>query len=168
MKKVIFQVVFAAFTIVGLANCAKSNDNNSAAVAGYCAVGQVSTQYGCLNQGGCQYGQGLYNNQCIQGTINNNGINNGGSCPAGQILTTQGCLSPGACYPTYPNYGFYNGYCYPATNGTTNVNNGQCGTNSIYTTQHGCVQSCGANMGYVNGQCVNVGASTSTGNGWLY
>src|SRR5690348_10252119 len=68
-----------------------------------CAAGSVySTQYGCLPQGGCPSGQGVYNNQCV--AVN-------GSVGAGY---------PGGSYPGYPNTGNPN----PGYPNTGNPNTG--------------------------------------------
>ncbi|MBS1958152.1 MAG: hypothetical protein JST80_01645 [Bdellovibrionales bacterium] len=138
----------AGVTLVG---CGGSNNNNGACPAGQsmvnntcqvnyngyatgynqCTVGQVSTQYGCLNPvtdnrcGQAPAGQayGLYNGStCALGTVStgypNTGYPNGGQCAPGSVMTQMNCLpiNPQACFGSY-NYGYMNGYCYPAQTG---------------------------------------------------
>lgn len=134
-----------------LTNCAKSdrnNNNNQSAyntcggMVGYvnngygscvpsgstgvvgqnCPTGYVSTmQYGCLPQGSCQPGFGMYSNgQCVQGTVGGYGTGYGTYCPVGQIKTAAGCVSQGSCPAGYGyavgNYGgYYGAWCLPQT-----------------------------------------------------
>ncbi len=86
-----------------------------------CTAGQVTTAYGCLSQGNCPAGYGLYSsfygNQCVPGnsTTTTNSASCQGRCMSGQVYTQYGCAPQGncgscmgsiggGCYQGYPAY----------------------------------------------------------------
>ena len=128
-----------------LAACGKDKGSSNNNMNGICQAGQVSTQYGCLSQGYCQTGYGLYNNQCIPGNMNN-GQN---YCPAGQVSTQYGCLAQGQCQP---GSGYYNGQCIPGNYGGNNGGGtSQCQQGTVYVPQiYACLPTAGCPSGYAN------------------
>lgn len=134
MKQVLSYCLYAAVAAVMLIACQKKDDGGKSAAtpAGNCGSGYVySSQYGCLQQGNCPSGQGLYNNQCTLAT------GNIGNCSSGQVYTQYGCLAQGNCPSGQARYGNQcvmaynpggNQYC---VNGNCNYN-GQNGYNYQY------------------------------------
>ncbi len=101
--------------------------------AGGCGPGSIYTQYGCLAQGGCQYGMASYNGTCIAATMGG-GAYGGGAGPYGG-----GAYGGGA--------GPYGGGAYGG---------GVCGPGSTYLANIGCVPqgSCAYSQAFYNGVCV--------------
>lgn len=101
--------------MIGCGGSSGGSRSNVKAGGPMCGPGQVSTQaYGCLSQGGCQAGYGMYNNQCYPGTLANTpggGYQYGaGSCNGGQVYTYHGCLPTNGCSN---GYGWYQSQCIP-------------------------------------------------------
>lgn len=157
--------------------------NNScvqtSATGGQCAAGQVHTQYGCLQQApagycqqygqqygqyGQQYGQtqvyGIYNNQCVPGTISQTQY--GQQCQAGQTYTQFGCLAQGQC-PV--GQAWYNNTCIQGTNTYNNGGYQQCQAGTVYTQQYGCLPQGNCPMGYalMSNQCIPAGGYSNGG-----
>ena len=111
MKKTLMMVIPGFAVLMLFAACGSNSGSSDPGVAavGTCSAGYVySTSYGCIVQGSCPAGSGMYNNTCVPAT-------------ASQCTTTTGYPTTG----TYP-YGYngnngYNGY----NNGGIN---GSCGT----------------------------------------
>jgi len=77
-----------------------------------CAVGQVSTQYGCVMQGACPVGYGMYNNSCIAATTAQYGTTPYGASPYGTVVNTgYNGMTQGPCIAGYV-YNTANGMCY--------------------------------------------------------
>lgn len=96
MKKWIYFTLTAV--TVGLSGCGKKDDGGGdvGAVpmawpgAGVCQqAGEIYTQYGCLQQGICQPGQGQYGQTCVQGTQPPPGFIAGGGSGVGAQISGQ-------------------------------------------------------------------------------
>lgn len=104
--------------------------------AGSCQAGYVWTsQYNCLPQSSCPPGYGMYQNSCIQGSVNNQTCTQAGYYP-----TQYGCLPQGGCQPGSALYN--NQTCVQVTN----YNNGYNGYNGYNGGYQG-----GYNGGYQGG-----------------
>ena len=109
MKKLIYNISFLVLAAFAVSACNKSDGGGGgggSSAADNCGGGSVySSQYGCLQQGNCQQGFGMYNSngvsQCVPAT-NGNGSGN---------VWAQ---TPGA-YPGYNN-GYNNYYGFPSGN----------------------------------------------------
>lgn len=88
------------------------------------------------------------------GSNNNPAVVTNGVCTPGSVYTQQGCLPVGQCGQYGPDQGWNGTQC--IGNGTGSVNNA-CGAGMVYSTQYGCLSQCGANSGWMNGQCLDVG-----------
>lgn len=132
-------VIYAGFVI----GCGSSNSGvKSTTKAGYpVCPGQISTQYGCLNQGNCGANQGWYQplNQCVSGNLASTPVNYYGanSCIGGQVYTMYNCQPTAGCSGAYSGYGYYQGQCYPPltiNNGVPNTLNSYYGGYTGYST----------------------------------
>jgi len=113
----------------------------STAYGNSCGTGYVYSTYGCLPQGNCQAGFGLYNNTCVQGSTGPVANN---SCGYGNILsTTYGCIPQGGC-PT--GYGLYNNACVYASS-LVNGSSPTCNAGYVHTV-NGCLVQGPCQSGY--------------------
>lgn len=153
------RLVLGAGMLLTLVNCNKSSDSgtaNSSVVntQNLCGAGYVNSQYGCIPQGNCPAGQGMYQNMCIQATVTNQ------TCQAGYLYSSQynQCLQQGGCqagFAIYNNQCVYVGYNVGNTNNTMSCQ-GSCPVGQVQT-QNGCLPqgACKPCYGYSN-------------NGWCY
>jgi hypothetical protein len=131
---------FLSIVLLGaviFSGCGKSGQSDDAVNAqGTCGSGQISTQYGCLSQGGCPSGYGLYSNpqygssQCVpaSSTAQNpygNGNNPFGTNPYGAPNGGYGVPYPNYGGPYYPGYYPYGGN-YPYQNTGSFCQSGNC------------------------------------------
>lgn len=77
-----------------------------------CGMGSVSTQYGCMPQGNCPAGYGMYNGSCVPATQ----AGTTGFCSAGMTQNYSQCVPAGSTttqggYPSSYGSGYY-GYGY--------------------------------------------------------
>lgn len=119
MKNIIYRIskVLALVAIAVLVSgCGKDDDASTtlatAVASGTCAAGYVyNSTYGCLPQGSCPSGYGIYNNQCLVGTVTTTTTTNScqATCSSGYVRTAYGCLPQGGCASCY---GYSNGWCF--------------------------------------------------------
>jgi len=91
-KKTVFSLLFFALLVLFAGGCANGGGSSStpAVALSVCnTVGYVNTAYGCLPQATCQAGYGLYNNQCVPGTL----ATTTGVCSAGYVMYNNQCVA---------------------------------------------------------------------------
>ena len=127
-----------------------------------CTAGQLSTQYGCLSQGVCQFGMAQYGNTCIPGQQfnQNNPYQQNTQCMNGQVYTQYGCLNQGNCQIGMAQF---NNTCVPAINNNGLNNNGLNNgfNNGGYNGGFNYNYNYGYNYGYNTG--VNTGSNCQPG-----
>jgi hypothetical protein len=194
MKNSSYGLLITGFLIavaVTLSSCGKTDPTAATTVVTQpstsCGGGNVySPSYGCIPQGSCGSGYGMYNNQCVPltGAVTNPGYPNSGyptygNCSAGQVYTQMGCLTQGNCPSGFGSYngmciygmvGFTWGYTYNYGYGT----NPTCGSGYVFSWPYGCLPQagCGSGSAWYQYQCVpvsgysnNYSCSSSCGSG---
>ncbi|MBS1962784.1 MAG: hypothetical protein JST04_11240 [Bdellovibrionales bacterium] len=173
-RKTIISFVFSVTALV-LSGCGGGSGNSAPPVPGNCAAGQVySTQYGCLAQGNCPYGQGMTSQgQCV--STNGTAITSCQQTNQGPMVYTQyGCLPQGNC-PAGQGAYVTNGVqsCIQAQMGMMGMMGmGQgcpMGPNGypMVMTSKGCLPQnlyvCQSGQGFLTGRCYNGSVGVSVG-----
>lgn len=175
-RKTLISFVFSVTALV-LSGCGGGGSGNAAPpVPGNCAAGQVySTQYGCLAQGNCPYGQGMTaQGQCVSTTGTT--LSSCQQTNQGPMVYTQfGCLPQGNC-PAGQGAYVANGVqsCIQAQMG---MGMGMMGAGQscpmgpngypMVMTSKGCLPQnlyvCAAGQGFLTGRCYSASANVSVG-----